>query len=138
MHINYLINSLILYYKKKKKERFGKSNILNNEQAKSLKKLITFPENVTLTLIYQATRDGFDASQFHKRCDNITNTLTVIKSSKSFIFGGFTTLDWSGNVTFKYDSNAFLFSLINSYDMPVKMMNFYPEIEVYSIEGIFC
>ena len=29
--------------------------------------------------IYQATKDGGDPENFHKKCDNIPNTLTLFK-----------------------------------------------------------
>ena len=70
-----------------------------NKQIKKIKKL------------YQATIDGDDASIFHKKCDNIPNTLTVIKSKENRRFGGFTTQVWDYSNSFKKDENAFLFSL---------------------------
>jgi len=54
--------------------------------------------------------------------------LTVIKSKK-FIFGGFTTAQWN---SYKYDSNAFIFSLVNAYNTSVKMSIIYPEYAIYS------
>ena len=38
--------------------------------------------------MYQASKDGFDAKDFHSKCDGIPNTLTIFKASgSSFIFG---------------------------------------------------
>ena len=72
-----------------------------NKEVKELKKL------------YQATIDGDGAINFHSRCDNIPNTLVVIKSAGNRRFGGFTTAQWSSptSAEFKDDPNAFLFSL---------------------------
>ena len=75
---------------------------------------------MNLKLLYQASRDGFDNKIFHSKCDGIGRTLTVIKSQNSNIFGGYTSADWSGK-GFKYDSTAFLFSLVNKYNVAVKM-----------------
>ena len=72
-----------------------------NKEVKELKKL------------YQATIDGDGAINFHSRCDNIPNTLVLIKSAGNRRFGGFTTAQWSSPSSGEYkdDLNAFLFSL---------------------------
>ena len=72
-----------------------------NKEVKELKKL------------YQATIDGDGALNFHSRCDNIPNTLVLIKSAGNRRFGGFTSTQWSSSSSgeFKDDPNAFLFSL---------------------------
>jgi hypothetical protein len=72
-----------------------------NKEVKELKKL------------YQATIDGDGAINFHSRCDNIPNTLVLIKSAGNRRFGGFTTAQWSSPTSAEYidDPNAFLFSL---------------------------
>ena len=41
-------------------------------------------------LLYQASRNGFGAKDFHSHCDKITGTLILVKDTKSNIFGGFT------------------------------------------------
>ena len=84
-------------------------------------KTINFPLNSSWNLLYQATQDGFKASDFHSKCDNVINTLTVIKSTNGFIFGGFTTQTWTPTESFKSDSFAFLFSLVNIYKTPLKL-----------------
>jgi len=73
-----------------------------NKKVKELKKL------------YQATIDGDSALNFHSRCDNIPNTLVLIKSAGNRRFGGFTSAQWSSSSSsgeWKDDPNAFLFSL---------------------------
>jgi hypothetical protein len=50
------------------------------------------------------------------------NTLTIVKAKASnFIFGGFTTAEWDGSETLISDPNAFIFSLINKENKPLKM-----------------
>ena len=61
--------------------------------------------------LYQASIDGDDANIFHSKCDNIPNTLTIIKSAGNRRFGGFTTQVWDLSSGFKNDAYAFLFSL---------------------------
>ena len=63
-------------------------------------------------LIYRATEDGDKMSDFHKKCDDESNTLMLIKTNKNFVFGGFTQTGWKnarGNDI--YDDKAFCFSL---------------------------
>jgi hypothetical protein len=42
------------------------------------------------TLMYRGSRDGFMAANFHGRCDGRPNTLTIIETTKGYIFGGYT------------------------------------------------
>ena len=46
-------------------------------------------------LIYRASEHGYTASSFHECCNDKGPTLTVIKSSGGWIFGGYTTQSWS-------------------------------------------
>jgi hypothetical protein len=41
-------------------------------------------------LIYRASQDGFEANDFHSKCDQKPNTLMIIKSEHGNIFGGYT------------------------------------------------
>ena len=63
--------------------------------------------------LYQATIDGGDPINFHSKCDNIENTLVLIKSEGLRRFGGFTPIPWKSNGNNKDDpsSNSFIFSL---------------------------
>ena len=44
--------------------------------------------------IYNAKKDGWHENDFHRCCDNKGWTITIVQTTKDFIFGGFTTLDW--------------------------------------------
>jgi hypothetical protein len=73
-------------------------------------------------LLYRATRDGFGSDVFHSRCDGHANTLTILKAKGSqFIFGGFTTAIRDGSSRWESDRNAFIFSLTNKDNQPLKM-----------------
>ena len=61
--------------------------------------------------IYQATKDGGDSNIFHKKCDNIPNTLTLFKSAGKRRFGGFASECVKSNYSINPDKNCFLFSL---------------------------
>jgi len=101
---------------------FQNSTFLTQEESVSLKQILNFTNsNTSFSLIYQASRDGFGLNDFHSKCDGILNTLMIIKTSDSYVFGGFTTKDWSQVSGFQADSNAFIFSLINPFNRSVKM-----------------
>ncbi len=74
--------------------------------------------------MYRGTRDGFGSNDFHSKCDGHSNTLTILKAKQSsYIFGGYTTVSWESPAdgTFKSDANAFIFSLTNNDNQPLKM-----------------
>jgi hypothetical protein len=100
-----------------------KSEILRDEQQSiELINLCEFSPNDKWTLLYRGTRDGFDSKDFHSKCDNHANTFTIFKAKQSqFIFGGFTSVHWDCSYDFKSDPNAFIFSLTNKDNKPLKM-----------------
>lgn len=53
-------------------------------------------EGFTWQLCYRASRDGWDASDFHNKCDNKGPTVTLVKVD-DYVFGGFIDGDWKGN-----------------------------------------
>jgi hypothetical protein len=87
----------------------------------NLKNLTSFGSITKWHLLYRASENGFNASSFHLKCNGVQGTLTVIKSNYSNVFGGYTEADWSGNNNYKYDPNAFLFSLTNQNNVSFKM-----------------
>jgi hypothetical protein len=100
-----------------------KSQILVGAQEYfDLIKLCEFSPNDKWSLLYRATRDGFGAKDFHSKCDGNANTLTIFKAKDSkFIFGGFTSVEWESSNRWKSDPNAFILSLTNKENKPVKM-----------------
>jgi len=98
------------------KERLMKRDIRGYEQnlvfiEKEIEKQLKM-NVIRYDLIYKASRDGDKSESFHSKCDNIKNTLIIIKSTTGKIFGGFTTQLWnhSGYVN---DPLAFAFSINN-------------------------
>ena len=65
------------------------------------------------SLLYRGSRDGFQASDFHSRCDHKPNTLTIVKSLNGNIFGGFTSAQWKSTTSLDINKSAFIFSLVN-------------------------
>jgi hypothetical protein len=100
-----------------------KSEILTDlKQCLELIDLCDFSPNDKWSLLYRATRDGFGSNDFHSKCDGHSNTLTLLKAKQSsYIFGGFTTVSWDGSSWWKSDPNAFIFSLTNKDNKPLKM-----------------
>ena len=102
------------------KNNFIDSNILETDKLYfDLRKLCDF-EDQKWKLIYRASRDGFRAIDFHEKCDKIKNTLTIIKTNDSNIFGGFTPAPWSQKNEFESDDIlvSYLFSLLNKNNKP--------------------
>lgn len=113
------------------------SLILNTASTQQLFNLIGWSTTTNLSLLYRATRDGFTASSFHTRCDGKTNTLTIIKNTNSYIFGGFTTAAWASptNAFQVSDSNAFIWGLNNSIKANIQSIRTSSAITVGSCCG---
>ena len=69
-------------------------------------------------LIYRGTRDGFGAKDFHRECDGVAKTVTIVKTTNGNIFGGYTDLPWSSKDIVSIDNNSFIFSLVNEKYQP--------------------
>ena len=107
------------------------SSILSTHQIAQLMKLCEFYLDQEWNLIYRATEDGFAATDFHIKCFKKPNTLVIIKSTSGNVFGGYTQKDWSGNVGWKNDDNAFIFSLINKENKPLLMKCLRPNLAIW-------
>jgi len=92
-----------------------------------LKKLCSFSDDQKWKLIYKGSLDGFSSKDFHSRCDSIEKTITIIKSNAGHIFGGYTDKAWSSKPGYIYDSNAFLFNLVNNSYQSLKIKCSDPE-----------
>jgi hypothetical protein len=84
------------------------SIILNDKEAYLISSLVS---NSNLSLLYRASRDGFDAGSFHKNCDGHSKTLTIIYTELDNVFGGYTSAEWDSVSGNKEDKDAFIFSL---------------------------
>jgi hypothetical protein len=136
METNFIMSNSSLFTKEEGTSLFGSiklgqytnvdlfnSQVIKGErQITELIKLCEFFPNDKCSLLYRGTRDGFEPSDFHSRCDGKSNTLTLLKAKGSgFIFGGFTTAEWDSSSDYKSDPNAFIFSLTNKDNSPLKM-----------------
>lgn len=48
-----------------------------------------------LNLVYRASQNKFSTQEFHRICDQIPNTLTIIETEYGTVIGGFTPLPWN-------------------------------------------
>jgi hypothetical protein len=79
-----------------------------------------FNGKINYNLIYRATRDGPKTNDFNKNCNGKNNQLIILKTTKGFIFGGFTERGFQNTNEGKIkDDSVFLFSLNNKkiYDI---------------------
>jgi hypothetical protein len=99
-----------------------KSNILDAELEKSLHSVCEFSLATEWNLLYRGSEELFSADAFHLKCDAKPDTLTVIRAASGFIFGGYTTALWKPQSrTYESDDSAFLFSLKNKQNIPMKI-----------------
>ena len=70
-------------------------------------------KNFISKLLFSTSKDGFEPSEFHKFCDNKGPTIIFIETTKGYIFGGYTELDWDISGSYKADESTFLFSINN-------------------------
>ena len=85
--------------------------------------------------LYQATKDGGELEIFHKKCDNIPNTLILYKTLGNRRFGGFTSKLWQNIVTI--GKNCFLFSLDKKKIYPQKNENYYSIVSHSNNQGFY-
>ena len=105
---------------------FGTSSIITStsDRVKMKEWLAGVGKTSKPRLLYRASRDGWDASDLHCLCDGKVATVTVVKSSGGYIFGGYTDAAWGGTSTgtYKPSTVSFLFSLLDHAGIgPVKM-----------------
>ena len=83
-------------------------------------------------MLYRGTKNGMTPKAFHDKCDGQGPTLTLVRTSKDYVFGGYAGSSWnsaSGCVT---DPSCFVFNVVNPYNDPVtKMPVLKPERAMY-------
>ncbi len=65
----------------------------------------------TFSLLYRASRDGWEWSDFHSKCNDQGKTLTFVKSSKGYLCAGYTALSSKSSGDWQTDGDARLFAL---------------------------
>ena len=52
---------------------------------------------VSSELLYRGSRDGWDASDFHRLCDGKGATVSIIKVKNGKLCGGYTSIPWKSS-----------------------------------------
>lgn len=106
---------------------FSASQILSGARSSLQKVLNEFygEPKQSWRLLHRASVDGFDADSFHRNCDNVGQTMTIVSSKNGDICAAFTDVPWTlGTKSGRYFSSckSFIVSLYRtSYsDEPVK------------------
>uniref|UniRef100_A0A6B2LDR7 TLDc domain-containing protein n=1 Tax=Arcella intermedia TaxID=1963864 RepID=A0A6B2LDR7_9EUKA len=73
-------------------------------------------------LLYRASRDGWESSNFHTQVDRNGATLTIVLAN-GYLFGGYTPIEWTSRGQYAWDPNSWIFSLTNPSGLSVKMLN---------------
>lgn len=77
--------------------------IRNNQEVSFLIKLIPGLNLQTDTvLLYRGSRDGWMHADFHNLCDDRGPTLTILKTKKGRVCGGYTKLAWASPQSGEY------------------------------------
>jgi hypothetical protein len=80
----------------------------------------------TVNLLYRGSVHGKAASTFHAQCDNKGPTITLVRCTGGFIFGGFTPEPWQSRGNYARADNSFLFSLVNPRGAPPQKFDLIP------------
>ena len=67
-----------------------------------------------LNLLYRGSRDGFQAKNFHEKCDNRGPTVVLIENTTENKFGGYAAVSWMSNgndIKNEESKRSFLFSV---------------------------
>lgn len=109
------------------------SLIVTRLEEPSFRSLISHKNNLKFLLLWRGSRDGFGAMSFHARCDGKHKTITIIKTTTGYVFGGYTKQAWTSSRYGEYrnDPNAFLFTFKNPHNKPLKLKVIDPEYAVY-------
>ena len=73
---------------------------------------------------------------FHNRCNNKGPTVSIFKSEKGYIFGGYASVDWTGRGYQRSAPDSFTFTLINMYNIsPTKFPNDRSDESIYDVDS---
>ena len=110
------------------------SVILKKTQRESefVNKLIEWSGYKKMDLIYRGTRDGMKESEFHNKCNNKGETLSLFENDQGNIFGGYASIPWESKEGYQNAPNSFIFTLTNIYNLePTKFPSANKGNEIY-------
>uniref|UniRef100_A0A9J8B9V7 Interferon induced protein 44f1 n=1 Tax=Cyprinus carpio carpio TaxID=630221 RepID=A0A9J8B9V7_CYPCA len=91
---------------------------ITEEQRKQLCALLG---DVELSLLYKASVHGYQDSAFHQRCDHQGPTLLVAYNHSGYIFGAYTSVDYTQSGQYITDESTFLFSFQGKIPVCIKV-----------------
>lgn len=113
-----LIQSLNDFKKSYEKDNllFNESKIIKTKKERQLLQSFirandSSKKDIHPLLIYRATDDGDTSNDFHKKCDMMGATLTIVESENGRRFGGYTSVSWDKSGNYTTSGYNFLFSL---------------------------
>ena len=81
------------------------------------------PGNKQMVLLYKATRDGFTDEDFQLKCYGKGETWVIIEDVKGNVFGGYTSIGWTGINPWVRDPAAYVYTLVNPHGIPPTKYN---------------
>ncbi|CAN9502456.1 unnamed protein product [Ophioblennius macclurei] len=94
-----------------------KSRLSEDQQ----KKLLSLFGHVRLHLLYKGSIHGYTAANFHARCDKQGPTVIVAYNASNFVFGAYTSKDYTQSGKDVVDNKAFLYSITAQRVKPLKV-----------------
>ncbi|KAK9533879.1 hypothetical protein VZT92_008972 [Zoarces viviparus] len=85
------------------------------------KKLLSLLGHVRIHLLYKASVHGFTALAFHNRCDIQGPTVIVAYNDGGFVFGAYTSQDYTQSGAKVSDEEAFLYSISAGGSKPLRV-----------------
>ena len=78
----------------------------------------SFGYGFTCKLLYRASRDGWQSTEFHRLCDEKGPTVVLVKVDNGRLCGGYCSIGWKSSGDMQQDDKSFLFSLdsLKSYN----------------------
>ena len=112
------------------KESFEGTKILNEEEKVLISKWIHPKKALRFSLVFSTNIDGSSSAQsFHRHCDGVSPTVTIVMDTNGYKFGGYTTSTWNEScqgASYARDPDAFIFNLTKKlkYVQPNKFGKF--------------
>jgi len=89
-----------------------------NKRNECLNKIYEWTGGKNMELLYRGSRDGMSGEAFHNKCNNKGPTISLFKNEKGYIFGGYSSIDWTSSDSSKSAPDSFIFTLTNMYNIP--------------------
>jgi hypothetical protein len=76
-------------------------------------------------LLYRGSRDGFRSAALDQKVDGHSHTVTIVATTKGFIFGGYMACEWDSDGCWKRDESktSFLFTLRNPHNLSPRIFS---------------